>query len=129
MKSKSPTTPDPYELDDPVVLALAEFLQRTPLANGAFAPLPGVTARLVAQAVTNYSQGVVWDRERNDWVNLGHWTAGPALEDVEVKVLRNGDDQVLKLTHRVTGLSVLAEDSTAGWQELQKKVRSAAGSN
>ena len=124
--------PEPYDLEDPVVKDLADFLRRTPLSNGAFAPIPGIAADYIAQAITNYSLGVAWDAAANDWVNLKRWEAKPELKDVEVAVLENRNDpneNVVRMTHKLTGISVLAEDADAGWRELQEKVRNASRSD
>lgn len=118
---------EPYSTEDPVVESLAKFLENTPLSNGAHAPIPSGISTLVAQAVTNYSQGLVWDREKRGWVELAEWAKNPELGDVDVKLIGNEGEQVVRMTHRVTGLSVLAENSEDAWKLLKEKVVSHAG--
>ncbi|WIC89794.1 hypothetical protein SEA_SAPO_23 [Gordonia phage Sapo] len=112
----------PYAVDDPTVQSLGKFLENTPLSNGANAPLPPGVSTLVAQAVCNYAQGLVWEREARSYVDLGEWAKNPDLGDVQVKKLSDHDETVYKLTHGPTNLSVLAETPEEAWVALKKKV-------
>ncbi|AOE44376.1 hypothetical protein SEA_GHOBES_24 [Gordonia phage Ghobes] len=111
-----------YAVHDPTVVDLAKFLEQTPLSNGASAPLPPGVSQLVAQAVCNYTQGLVWDRESRSWTDLDEWAKNPSFDDVTVRKLEDGDDVVYRLTHRPTNLSVLAETPEEAWETLKEKV-------
>lgn len=110
----------PYALDDPTVLRLGKFLRNTPLSNNQFAPIPDPLSELVAQAVCNYTQDLVWSGEAGDFVPLGHWEATPDLGDVQVEPVSG---EVTRMIHRVTGISVLGETPDQAWKLLREKVR------
>ena len=117
-----------YELEDPTVLELGRFLRRARLANGTFATIPVGMSELLAQAVCNWFANWVFDDGR--WVSRAAIEADPDFGDVEVTVI--GDDEVVKLRHRVTGIVALAETKPDAWRELRDKVRAAGlkgGSN
>ena len=117
---------NPYPIDDPTVEALAKFIENTPLSNGAYAPLPPGISNLVAQAICNYTQGVVWDREKRGWADLNDWAKNPEIGDVDVTLIGEEPDRVVRMTHRVSGISVLAETPDEAWQLLKQKVASNA---
>ncbi|UVF60301.1 hypothetical protein SEA_MURP_27 [Gordonia phage Murp] len=112
--------PTPYALDDPTVLRLGKFLRNTPLSNNAFAPIPDPLSELVAQAVCNFTRDLVWSGEVRDFVPLGHWEATPDLGDVQSETVAG---EVTRMTHRVTGISVLGENPDQAWKLLREKVR------
>ncbi|QOC55723.1 hypothetical protein SEA_ARCHIMEDES_23 [Gordonia phage Archimedes] len=118
---------EPYALEDQTVESLATFLENTPLSNGGYAPIPSGISNLLAQAICNYSQGLVWDREKRGWVELAEWAKNPDLGDVDVRLIGEKPEQVVKMTHRVTGISVLAETSDEAWKLLKEKVVNRAG--
>ena len=118
---------DPYALEDQTVEALAKFLENTPLSNGGLAPIPSGISNLLAQAITNYSQGLVWDQDKRTWVQLAEWAKNPDLGDVDVRLIGEKPEQVVRMTHRVTGISVLAETTDDAWKLLKEKVVSHAG--
>lgn len=114
---------NPYALTDPTVQRLARFLSRAPLSNGQFAPILEPMNALVAQAVCNYTQGLVWDFEREEYAPLGEWEKDPEFGDLLVENVTA--DGVTRMTHRVTGISVLGESPDDAWRQLRDKVRSA----
>lgn len=116
----------PYAADDPTVEGLARFLENTPLSNGARAPIPPGISGLLAQAICNYTQGVVWDTDNHRWTDLTEWSRNPEIGDVDVKLIGNPPDQVVRMTHRITNISVLAEDHETAWRLLKQKVVSDA---
>ena len=112
----------PYSTEDQTVTSLAKFLERTPLSNGGFAPIPSGISTLLAQSICNFSQGLVWDADHKNWVELAEWVKNPDLGDVDVTLIGTKPNQVVRMTHRVTGISVLAETTDEAWQLLKEKV-------
>lgn len=108
-----------YLIDDPTVVALGRFLQAAPLANGTTTSgLGEEMAALLAQAVVNWTQGLVWHDGR--WVDRAAFESLPDVGDVEIEALGGG--AVVKMTHRATGVSALGESHDEAWAELQRKV-------
>lgn len=108
----------PYALDDPTVVALGKFLQAAPLADGRTTTgLTSPTTELLAQAITNWTQGLVWREDR--WVDKALMESDPDLGDLEIEELADG--QVIKMTQRSTGLSALGESHNEAWQALREK--------
>ena len=110
-----------YTLEDPTVLELGRFLRRARLSNGTEATIPAGMSELLAQAVVNWSANWVFDDGK--WVTRADIEADPDFGDVEVTII--GDDEVVKLRHRVTGIVALAESKRDAWRELRAKVRAA----
>lgn len=119
-----PNEPQPYALTDPTVQRLAKFLSKTPLSNGHLAPILDPMNGLLAQAICNYTQGLVWDVDADGWVSLGEWQADPEFGDVLIETVT--EEGVTRMTHRVTGMSALGESPDDAWRQLRTKVRSAA---
>ncbi|MCF8605163.1 hypothetical protein L5I01_17555 [Gordonia sp. HY442] len=111
---------DHYGLDDPTVVRLGKFLQNAPLTNGTPAQIPAGISELLAQAITNYTIGLAWSQENQDWVELGKWEAMPDLGDVQVEEIGGGE--AVRMIHRTTGLSVLGENYDEAWKALREKV-------
>lgn len=110
----------PYAVDDPAVAALGRFLQAAPLADGRTTTgLGSPTTDLLAQAVLNWLQGLVWVDGR--WQPTAVWESTPDLGDIAVEEIADG--RVVKISHRVTGLSALGETYDDAWTELKRKVR------
>lgn len=108
-----------YQIDDPTVVALGRFLEAAPLANGTTTSgLGSEVAALLAQAVTNWSRGLVWSDGR--WVDRAVFEALPDVGDVEIEQIGGG--AVVKMTHRATGVTALGESHDEAWQELRRKV-------
>jgi hypothetical protein len=109
-----------YGIGDPTVVRLGKFLRDTPLANGRRAPVPPGVSELLAQAICNYTQGLVYDLDRQDWIALGDWEATPDLGDIQIEQIGG---EVVRMTHRVTGISVLGENHDDAWTQLKTRVR------
>lgn len=110
---------DAYRLDDPTVQDLGRFLEAAPLANGTTTTgLGPEMAALLAQAVANWSRGLVWSG--NEWIERATYEQLPEVGDVEVETLADG--QVVKMRHRATGITALGESHDQAWAELKKKV-------
>ena len=110
---------DVYEVDDPTVQDLARFLQAAPLANGTTTSgLGGELASLLAQAVANWTRGVVW--QDGGWVSRSVFESLPDVGDVEIETLADG--AVVKMRHRATGITALGETNDECWDELRRKV-------
>lgn len=108
-----------YELEDPNVLELGRFLRRCRLSNGTEAGIPAGMSELIAQAVLNWFANTVYDD--GQWVTRADIDADPDFGEVEVTVL--GDDEVVKLRHRETGVIALGLTKPDAWRELRTKVR------
>lgn len=114
----------PYSLDDPTVSRLARFLERVPVSSGmVFQGLSSPTSDLLAQAVCNWTRGLVF--QDGDWVEASVWDTTPDLGDVEIESLADG--QVIKMTQRSTGISALGETHDQAWAELRRKAVSSNG--
>lgn len=112
----------PYELDDPVVARLARFLSATPLADGRTTTgLTSPTTDLLAQSVLNWLRGLVWDHELRKWIDRAVFERLPDVGDVEVEQIAGGE--VVRMTHRTTGVSALGMTPDEAWAELRRKVR------
>ncbi|KXT55916.1 hypothetical protein Y710_16325 [Gordonia sp. QH-12] len=109
-----------YAVDDPTVIRLGRFLRNAPLKNGTPAQVPAGISELLAQAVCNYTQNLVWDHEGQRYVELQKWESLPDLEDVAVETI--GDNEAVRMIHRGTGLSALGEDYDDAWKQLREKV-------
>lgn len=108
-----------YAVDDPTVTALGRFLQAAPLSNGTTTTGLGPDlATLLAQAVVNWSQGLVWSD--GEWIERATYELLPDVGEVEIEHLADG--QVVKMTHRGTGVSALGESHEQAWAELKRKV-------
>lgn len=108
-----------YALDDPTVVALGRFLQAAPLSNGTTTSgLGGEMACLLAQAVVNWAQGLVYDDGK--WIERATFESLPDVGEVEIEALADG--QVVKMTHRATGITALGESHDQAWAELKRKV-------
>lgn len=109
----------PYAIDDPTVRALARFLEAAPLADGrTTSGLASPTTDLLAQAIVNWSQGLVW--QDGKWGERTQWESTPDYGDIEIEQLADG--QVVRITHRSTGISALGETHDEAWQDLKRKV-------
>lgn len=109
----------PYELDDPTVVALGRFLQAAPLSNGTTTSgLGPEIAALLAQAVTNWSQGLVF--QDGSWIPRATFESLPDVGDVEITHIADG--AVVKMVHRSTGTTALGESHDEAWMELKAKV-------
>lgn len=108
-----------YELDDPAVVALARFLQAAPLSNGTTTSgLSFEMASLLAQAVANWTQGLVW--QDGDWIDRASFESLPDVGEVEITQIADG--AVVKMVHRATGITALGESHDEAWRELKEKV-------
>lgn len=108
----------PYQLNDPTVQALGKFLQAAPLADGrTTSGLTSPTTELLAQAVANWSQGLIWSEDR--WIDKAVFDSLPDVGDVEIEELADG--QVIKMTQRSTGVSALGESHNEAWQALREQ--------
>ena len=113
-----------YELDDPTVVALGRFLQAAPLSNGTTTGgLSPEMAALLAQAVANWTQGLVW--QDGQWMPRAEFESLPDVGEVEIEKLADG--QVVKMTHRETGVTSLGESHDEAWSGLKQKVVDARG--
>lgn len=109
----------PHALDDPTVRSLARFLEAAPLSDGrTTSGLASPTTDLLAQAVINWSQGLVW--QDGHWIERSTWESTPDLGDIEVEQIADG--QVVRITQRSTGISALGESHDEAWAELKRKV-------
>lgn len=112
----------PYELDDPTVTRLARFLSAAPLADGRTTTgLTSPTVDLLAQAVLNWIQGLVWSQDDADWIARAEFERLPDVGEVEVEEIAGGE--VVRMTHRASGLSALGQTHNEAWAELRWKVR------
>lgn len=108
-----------YALDDPTVEQLGRFLQAAPLSNGVTTSGLGADmARLLAQAVVNWAQGLVFSDGK--WIERATFESLPDVGEVEIEELAGG--QVVKMTHRATGITALGESHDQAWAELKRKV-------
>lgn len=108
-----------YELDDPTVQDLARFLQAAPLSNGTTTSGLGVEiAALLAQAVVNWTVGLVW--QDGGWVDRAVFESLPDVGEVEIETIADG--AVVKMRHRATGATALGESHNEAWTELKRKV-------
>lgn len=108
-----------YAVDDPTVTALGRFLQAAPLSNGTTTTgLGAELSTLLAQAVVNWSQGLVWSDSQ--WIERATYELLPDLGEVEIETLADG--QIVKMRHRATGITALGESHDQAWQELKRKV-------
>ena len=108
----------PYSLSDPTVEALGRFLQAAPLSDGTTTTgLASPMSELLAQAVINWSQGLVFSD--GQWIDRAVFDTLPDLGDVEIEEIAEG--RVVKMTQRSTGLSALGESYDDAWTELKRK--------
>lgn len=108
-----------YAVDDPTVTALGRFLQAAPLSNGTTTTgLGAELATLLAQAVVNYTQGLVWSD--GQWIDRAVFESLPDVGEVEIEQLADGE--VVRMRHRATGITALGESHDQAWQELRRKV-------
>ena len=108
-----------YALDDPTVQDLGRFLQSAPLSNGTTTTGLGADiATLLAQAVVNWSQGLVF--QDGAWIERAVYERLPELGEVEIETLADGE--VVKMRHRATGVTALGETHDEAWSELKRKV-------
>ena len=111
---------DSYTLDDPTVVRLGKFLRNCPLSNGTPAQIPPQISELLAQAVCNYTAGLVWDNDARGYVDLQKWEDSPELGEVAIEII--GDNEAVRMIHRTTGLTVLGETYDEAWKQLREKV-------
>ena len=108
-----------YSVDDPTVVALGRFLQSAPLSNGTTTSgLGSDIAVLLAQAVCNWTRGLVFSD--GQWIERSTFESLPDVGDVEIVSLADG--QVVKMTHRSTGITALGESHDESWMELKRRV-------
>ena len=108
----------PYALTDPTVESLGKFLQSAPLSDGRTTTgLTSPTTELLAQAVLNYGQGLVFSDGK--WIDKAVFDTLPDVGDVEIEELGGGE--VIKMTQRSTGLSALGETHDEAFAELKRK--------
>ena len=114
------TTRTPHAVDDPTVKALARFLEAAPLADGrTTSGLASPTTDLLAQAIVNWTVGLVW--QDGHWIERSTWESTPDLGDIEIEPIADG--QVVRMTQRSTGISALGETHDEAWAELRRKVQ------
>ncbi len=71
----------------------------------------------------NYTRDLVWSGEVRDFVPLGHWEATPPdLGDVQSETVAG---EVTRMTHRVTGISVLGENPRPGVEAAARESETA----
>ena len=110
----------PHAVDDPTVKALARFLEAAPLSDGrTTSGLASPTTDLLAQAVINWAQGLVF--QDGHWIERATWESTPDLGDIEIENIADG--QVVRMTHRSTGITALGETHDECWAELKRKVQ------
>ena len=114
------TTRTPHAVDDPTVKALARFLEAAPLADGrTTSGLASPTTDLLAQAIVNWTVGLVW--QDGHWIERSTWESTPDLGDIEIEQIADG--QVVRITQRSTGISALGESHDEAWAELRRKAQ------
>lgn len=104
---------------EPRIKALAGFLTAAKLPNGTVARMDPGVAGLLAESIIRWQAGDVWDAGK--WIPRGEVMPTPEAGDVLVESLADGD--VVKMTHRPTGLTVLGEDVQETWNDLRRKVK------
>lgn len=124
MTTDKPARPEPYMVDDPVVVGLARFLSRAALTDGRTTTgLVSPTTDLLAQAVVNFLAGLVWSADDGKWIDRATWESLPDLGDVAVEVVGSGvDGDIVRMTQRSTGVSALGMTHAEAWAELRRKV-------
>lgn len=112
----------PYELGDPVVARLGQFLTSTPLIDGRTTTgLTSPTTDMLAQSVLNWLRGLIWSHDDDEWVSRAAFERMPDVGDVEVEQIAGGE--VVRITHRSSGVSALGMTADEAWAELRRKVR------
>lgn len=112
------------KLEDPRVIQLANFLETAALSNGRIANVGSGASQLLAQAVLNWQQNIVYDH--GTWISRADVENTPDFGEIEVRVI--GNDEAFRLCHRPTGIVTLAETRDQAWRELKDRVRAAAES-
>ncbi|MGR6579255.1 hypothetical protein ACT89R_01620 [Rhodococcus qingshengii] len=118
------TEPTAIRLDDPAVVQLANFLETAALSNGRIASVGPGASELLAQAVLNWQQNMVY--ERGSWITRADVENTPEFGEIEIRTI--GNDEVFRLCHRPTGIVVLAETREQAWRQMKEQVRAAAES-
>ena len=108
-----------YEIDDPTVQDLARFLQAAPLSNGTTTSgLGSDIAVLLAQSICSWTRGLVFSD--GQWIERSTFESLPDVGDVEIEQIADG--QVVKMTHRSTGITALGGSHDESWMELKRRV-------
>ncbi|WP_047888532.1 hypothetical protein [Rhodococcus sp. ARP2] len=114
--------PEAIPLSDPRVVQLGRFLQEAPVSNGGVAKIPEGQSELLAQAVLNWQDNLIYDG--GQWLARAVVESSPEFGDVEIKSL--GNDEAFRLVHRPTGITVIEETRRGAWAALTTKVREAS---
>lgn len=112
-----------FRLDDPMVVELGRFLNDAPLSNGTSARLFAGQSELIAQAVLNWLNNLVYDG--SEWVERAQIESVPDFGDVEMTVLSDGE--AVKLRHVPTGAVAIGVDGREALQSLRRKVVEVSG--
>lgn len=115
--------PDVFELDDPWVADLSQFLLAAPLSDGTYTRMFPGNVEYVAQSVLNWINGVVYDG--GEWVPRAQIEVIPDFGDVEMTTLSDGE--AVKLRHLPTGAVALGADAQEAWKLLRRKVMEVTG--
>lgn len=114
---------DVFDLDDPWVVDLGTYMQDMPLSDGSRTRMFPGQVELVAQAILNWINGLVYDG--GEWVPRAQIESVPDLGDVEITTLSDGI--AVKMRHLPTGIVALGETAHDAWKELRRKVMEAKG--
>lgn len=112
-----------FELDDPMVVDLAQFLLSAPLSDGTFTRMFPGQVELTAQAVLNWINFLVYDGD--EWVPRAQIESIPDFGEVEMTTLSDGE--AVKLRHLPTGAVALGADAPEAWKMLRRKVMEVTG--
>lgn len=118
------TEPTAVKLNDPRVVQLSNFLETAALSNGRIATVGPGASELLAQAILNWQQNMVYDR--GSWITRADVENTPDFGEIEIRSI--GNDEAFRLCHRPTGIVALAETRDQAWRELKARVREAAES-
>ncbi|MGF7124020.1 hypothetical protein [Rhodococcus sp. BE178] len=112
-----------FELDDPWVADLSQFMLAAPLSDGTFTRMFPGQVELLAQAVLNWINGRVYDG--GEWVPRAQIESVPDFGDVEMVTLSDGE--AVKLRHLPTGVVALGANAPEAWKSLRQKVMEVTG--
>ncbi|WP_458681961.1 hypothetical protein [Prescottella equi] len=112
-----------FELDDPMVADLGQFLLSAPLSDGTRTRIPAGQSELVAQAILNWVNGLVYDD--GEWAPRARFEVIQDFGEVEITTLSDGE--AVKLRHLPTGVVALGADAPEAWKQLRIKVVEVTG--
>ncbi|EGD24644.1 hypothetical protein [Prescottella equi] len=114
---------DVFELDDPLVADLSNFLLSAPLSDGTRTRMYPGNVELVSQAVLNWLNGLVYDG--GEWVPRAQIEVIPDFGEVETTTLSDGE--AVKMRHLPTGVVAIGVDAHEAWKQLRCKVMEVTG--